>query len=220
MDQTGSKYLVLFGDLVDRFCVTDIFLRISRLLQVFGSFATGLCLQHSDVDVVVVDAPTPPDTPEIAALSGARLLCPLIRALSASLKDYEWCEGINTIETASMPVIKLRCRPVKANEFSSEPPVAIDVTIGGRRSENFAGVSQENSRKEAQGNKPLNAAFEAARNAHNGAAAREFVIEKLRQFPALAPLVGYRTTSLTLFFSTGYRFFCKIVACCLCSCGR
>ncbi|KAG6541734.1 hypothetical protein Mapa_016746 [Marchantia paleacea] len=158
-------------------------------VEVFGSFATGLCLQHSDVDVVVVDAPTPPDTPEIAALSGARLLCPLIRALSASLKDYEWCEGINTIETASMPVIKLRCRPVKANGFSSEPPVAIDVTIGGRRSENFAGVIQGNPRHEAKANKPLNHAFELARNAHNGAAAREFVIEKLRQFPALAPLV-------------------------------
>ncbi|KAL3681183.1 hypothetical protein R1sor_024139 [Riccia sorocarpa] len=158
-------------------------------VEVFGSFATGLCLQNSDVDVVVVDAPTPPDTPEIAALSGARLLCPLIRALSASLKEHEWCEGINTIETASMPVIKLRCRPVKATGFSSEPPVAIDVTIGGRRSENFAGMSQANSRKEGNGSKHLNLAFEVARNAHNGAAAREYVIEKLRQLPALAPLV-------------------------------
>ncbi|KAL2620746.1 hypothetical protein R1flu_000951 [Riccia fluitans] len=158
-------------------------------VEVFGSFATGLCLQNSDVDVVVVDAPTPPDTPEIASLSGARLLCPLIRALSTSLKEREWCEAINTIETASMPVIKLRCRPVKGNGFSSEPPVAIDVTIGGRRSENFAGVSQSNSRKDSAGSKHVNLAFEVARNAHNGAAAREFVIEKLRQLPALAPLV-------------------------------
>lgn len=154
--------------------------------QVFGSFATGLCLHHSDVDVVVVDAPPPEET---QGVFGARLLTPLIRALAAALKEKDWCDGLNTIETASMPVIKLRCSP-NAEGAPASPPVAIDITIGGKRSESFAGVSQVIVQKDGAGSKPVNRLFEAARNAHNGAAAREFVIERLRRLPALAPLVG------------------------------
>ncbi|CAK9272135.1 unnamed protein product [Sphagnum jensenii] len=115
-------------------------------VEVFGSFATGLCLPHSDVDVVVLDSPPPPDTPETTALLGARALAPLIRVLGTTLKEYEWCESLITIDSASMPVIKLRCRPSIAS-------------------------------------------FEAATKSHNGTSAREYVIERLRQFPALAPLV-------------------------------
>ncbi|CAM6092476.1 unnamed protein product [Calypogeia fissa] len=157
-------------------------------VEVFGSFATGLCLHHSDVDVVVVDAPPPEEVLGNPSLSGARLLTPLIRALASALKENDWCEGLNTIETASMPVIKLRCCPI-AEGVPASSPVAIDITIGGKRSESFAGIRQTSVQKEGNPTKPVNHRFEAARNAHNGAAAREFVIERLRQLPALAPLV-------------------------------
>ncbi|KAH8950107.1 hypothetical protein BDL97_10G066900 [Sphagnum fallax] len=167
-------------------------------VEVFGSFATGLCLPHSDVDVVVVDSPPLPDTPETAALSGARALAPLIRVLGTALRGYEWCESLNTIDSASMPVIKLRCRPsIKSVEGCqpTSPPtsVAIDITIGGRKTGSPGGRSQEAAERPggSGGGESLQiiAKFEAATKSHNGAAAREYVIERLRQFPALAPLV-------------------------------
>jgi hypothetical protein len=140
--------------------------------------------------VVVVDAPPPQEVLANPAISGARLLTPLIRALAAALKDNEWCDGLFTIETASMPVIKLRCNPT-VEGVPGSPPVAIDITIGGKRSDTFAGVPQVAVQKDGAAGKPVNPRFEAARNAHNGAAAREFVIERLRQLPALAPLVCF-----------------------------
>ncbi|CAK9859660.1 unnamed protein product [Sphagnum jensenii] len=167
-------------------------------VEVFGSFATGLCLPHSDVDVVVVDSPPLPDTPETAALSGARALAPLIRVLGTALRGYEWCESLNTIDSASMPVIKLRCRPsIKSVEGCqpTSPPtsVAIDITIGGRKTGSPGGRSQGAAERPggSGGGESLQiiAKFEAATKSHNGAAAREYVIERLRQFPALAPLV-------------------------------
>jgi hypothetical protein len=145
-----------------------------------------------------VDSPPLPDTPETAALSGARALAPLIRVLGTALRGYEWCESLNTIDSASMPVIKLRCRPsIKSVEGcqSTSPPtsVAIDITIGGRKTGSPGGRSQEAAERPggSGGGESLQiiAKFEAATKSHNGAAAREYVIERLRQFPALAPLV-------------------------------
>ncbi len=145
-----------------------------------------------------MDSPPLPDTPETAALSGARALAPLIRVLGTALRGYEWCESLNTIDSASMPVIKLRCRPsIKSVEGCqpTSPPtsVAIDITIGGRKTGSPGGRNQEAAERPggSRGGESLqiNAKFEAATKSHNGAAAREYVIERLRQFPALAPLV-------------------------------
>ncbi|KAH9550323.1 hypothetical protein CY35_10G065600 [Sphagnum magellanicum] len=167
-------------------------------VEVFGSFATGLCLPHSDVDVVVVDSPPLPDTPETAALSGARALAPLIRVLGTALRGYGWCESLNTIDSASMPVIKLHCRPSITSVEGCQPTspttsVAIDITIGGRKTGSPGGRNQEAAERPGSSgggeSLQINAKFEAATKSHNGAAAREYVIERLRQFPALAPLV-------------------------------
>eukprot|EP00897_Mesotaenium_endlicherianum_P004874 jgi/Mesen1/4414/ME000225S03403 len=79
-------------------------------VEVFGSFATGLALPNSDIDVAVVDAPPPPPSAEVMALSGARINAPLVRDLAAVLRVQPWCESLYTIETARIPVIKLRCQ--------------------------------------------------------------------------------------------------------------
>jgi hypothetical protein len=145
------------------------------------------------VDVVVLDSPPPPDTPETTALLGARALAPLIRVLGTTLKEYEWCESLITIDSASMPVIKLRCRPSIASvemPLPSPPPsVAIDITIGGRKTGRSGGVQAIDGPAATGGSVQSNAKFEAATKSHNGTSAREYVIERLRQFPALAPLV-------------------------------
>jgi hypothetical protein len=150
------------------------------------------------VDVVVVDSPPLPDTPETAALSGARALAPLIRVLGTALRGYGWCESLNTIDSASMPVIKLHCRPSITSVEGCQPTspttsVAIDITIGGRKTGSPGGRNQEAAERPGSSgggeSLQINAKFEAATKSHNGAAAREYVIERLRQFPALAPLV-------------------------------
>lgn len=151
--------------------------------QVFGSYATGLCLSHSDVDVVVVDAPPPLETPETAGLTGTRLLAPSIRLLGSALRDYEWCKSIATIDSATMPVIKLHCRPPGLEPGGQV--VKIDITIGGRKMGREGGPNNEGPESSRQ----VNSNYEVASKFHNGAAAREYVIKRLHQHPALAPLV-------------------------------
>lgn len=170
----------------------------------------------------MVGAPPPP--PELANVPGGRPLVPLIRELAAALENSPWLDTLTTIETASMPVIKLRCKPnwggapeaaksstpdggglesegeregaaeekrPEAEEDSEAgvsgsgdvsvrdseaPAVAIDITIMGRRGQPIGkDRSQEGPPPKSQ---------------HNGASARQFVIERLRKLPGLAPLVS------------------------------
>ena len=107
-----------------------------------------------------------------------------------------------TIETARIPVIKLKCQPnVKGlarptsgggaggEQAGGAPlgsmavlaPVAMDITIAGCRRGGLEGKSKEWVAK-----------VEEADEAHNGEAAREFVKGKLQALPALAPLVTKR----------------------------
>ncbi|MCO5575584.1 hypothetical protein L7F22_029386 [Adiantum nelumboides] len=140
-------------------------------VEVFGSFATGLCLQHSDVDLAVVDAPRLPCSEN---LSIAQVSASLIRELAAGLKMYEWCESINPLDTASMPVLKCLCRPFNPPS-STTPAIAVDITIGGTR--NVAACADQVLRP----GKFI--------TRHTGGAAREYVLQKIRELPALAPLV-------------------------------
>jgi hypothetical protein len=169
----------------------------------------------------------PPSPPELANVPGGRPLVPLIRELAAALENSPWLDTLTTIETASMPVIKLRCKPnwggapeaaksstperggveseakdgerkgpaeekrPEAEEGSEAgvsgggdvsvrdseaPAVAIDITIMGRRGQPIGkDRNQEGPRPKSQ---------------HNGASARQFVIERLRKLPGLAPLVS------------------------------
>ncbi|CAI5990785.1 unnamed protein product, partial [Closterium sp. NIES-65] len=222
-------------------------------VEVFGSFATGLALAHSDVDVAVINAPPPPaDLPELATLSGARISAPLIRQLAAALKKQPWCESLHTIETARIPVIKLKCRPLPpasaegAEEEKEKAPSTPERGAGSSGSSGStegsggASVVGESEAGEANGTaaaaagsaatalKPSASAsdlvgpsvqgvvrmditfslsrpkamevsdaasrvlagkLDEAAAAHNGSAARELVIERLKKMPALAPLV-------------------------------
>ncbi|XP_057867690.2 uncharacterized protein LOC131074957 isoform X1 [Cryptomeria japonica] len=131
-------------------------------IEVYGSFATGLCISQSDIDVVVVGCQTALET----TLEKEGTLS-LIRKLAKQLTGCSWCEGLYTIESAPIPVIKLNCNPtvvVSSNEGSCLEPIAIDITIGGRN-----GLTDK--------------------NIHSGVHAREFVLHKLHQFPSLVPLV-------------------------------
>lgn len=157
--------------------------------QVFGSYATGLCLSHSDVDVVVVDAPPPLETPETAGLTGTRLLAPSIRLLGAALRGYEWCKSISTIDSATMPVIKLHCRPSVGCVDAGAPVVKIDITIGGKKMGGERVGSAGESSEGLESSRQVSSNYEVASKFHNGAAAREYVIKRLRELPALAPLV-------------------------------
>eukprot|EP00850_Spirogloea_muscicola_P019884 SM000201S05940 [mRNA] locus=s201:106313:116892:- [translate_table: standard] len=183
-----------------RLCVQELWPGAD--IEVFGSYATGLALPHSDVDVAVVQAPPPPMSAEGAYLQGPRTFAPLIRQLSASLQGRDWCESLVTIETASIPVVKLRCRvlpkadaasPRTAEAVASAAEdaedavtsiVAIDITISGSRLAEVSDSSGDPAAIAEWNNK-----LRAAQGAHNGAAAREYIIERLHQMPALGPLV-------------------------------
>lgn len=162
-------------------------------VEVFGSYATGLCLSHSDVDVVVVDAPPPLKLPDTTGLTGTRLvaslLAPSIRLLGAALQDYDWCKSIRTIDSATMPVIKLQCRPLVTSLDPAAPVVKIDITIGGKKTNEEAVATASQSSEGSETSRQVDSQFELARKFHNGAAAREYVIKRLQQQPALAPLV-------------------------------
>ena len=137
--------------------------------QVFGSFATGLCLQHSDVDLAVIDAPR--DT-SLGKLTLTQASSDLVRKLAEALRTYEWCESINPLDTASMPVLKCLCRPFTT---ANAPSIAVDITIGGIK-----------SRNPSPDQAPRPGKFSSR---HTGGAARDYVLQKIRELPALAPLV-------------------------------
>lgn len=147
-------------------------------VEVFGSFATGLCLQHSDVDLAVVNAPL---LPSLVNMTTSQASSFLLRELGLLLKSSQCCDSYNVIANASVPVLKCYCRPiVKISDPSLPvPSIAIDITIGGI----------ENSSYEWK--KVLNGPNVGKLGAkqHTGGAAREYVLGKIRELPALAPLV-------------------------------
>ena len=98
-----------------------------------------------------------------------------------------------------MPVIKLQCKPtVNGASAPQASVVKIDITIGGKRVKNVeatGGVqgngvtgsnNNNNNNNQVVGMPNVN---KSASILHNGTATREYVIEKLHQQPALAPLV-------------------------------
>jgi len=191
-------------------------------VEVFGSYATGLALPYSDVDVAVVRAPLPLRTPlEVRSLSGARISAPLIRQLAKALQKQPWCESLYTIETGAHPshqaAVQRGRRPAAANRQPwgggpgggqggggrglpeplarslSPAPVPSTGMIGPARRETVKmDVTIAMSRPPGmplgdEASKQLAAKLDAAAAAHNGAAAREFVMSRLKQYPALAP---------------------------------
>ena len=187
-------------------------------VELFGSFSTGLCLKHSDVDLAVINAPPvpshPPNVlpcppPEHSTLRG------LIRSLAAYLENRNWCKEIKTIDTAYMPVIKLRARPADVleteqilenkKEVSEEEAnflVAVDITIMQRRCSSFpdgsVGPPVHFNGKDVHEMKKLFPVWKPGPpitapsmyvHEHNGAMERDWIKLKLVQMPQLESLV-------------------------------
>jgi DNA polymerase sigma len=78
-------------------------------IQPFGSYATGLCIPTSDLDLVC-----------IIRESSVENFRKAFRALSRELKKETWAVSVKAIETASVPIIKL---------LSQEERIPTDITF-------------------------------------------------------------------------------------------
>lgn len=135
--------------------------------------------------MVVLDTPPPRlifDSD--GCVDGARALALLVLELSDALKGCDWCEETTTLTRAAMPVLKLKCLP-DGKATDTKPPVAMDISIGGRSRASHIGLEIP-----AGFTDEVDDIFERARKIHNGLPTREYVIERLKEFPALAPLVS------------------------------
>jgi hypothetical protein len=135
---------------------------------------------------VVIDAPWKQysDSMPAAVTSAA-----LIRELATELKTHEWCESIITLENASMPVLKCRCRPQSSVEVSLASSIAVDITIGGRGAERNSWYGSSTPSKSMEHTTEQSTRVDKFTTYHTGSAARDYVLCKIREFPALAPLV-------------------------------
>lgn len=68
-------------------------------VEVFGSFATGLCLPESDIDMVIVPH-------EGTNFSPSALLQDIHTHLETMTQEIEYSKFI---KTASVPIIKIQC---------------------------------------------------------------------------------------------------------------
>ena len=110
-------------------------------VDLYGSYATGVSLPHSDVDLVVSD-PFPEE-----ALEGRRKL------LVEALQEETWCEDVRLIEAATVPVIKFVAREGSTigsveREEDGELSVEVDVTFSpcAASKEGWGGYTALNSR--------------------------------------------------------------------------
>ncbi|KAH7447957.1 hypothetical protein KP509_01G129400 [Ceratopteris richardii] len=147
-------------------------------VEVYGSFATGLCLQHSDVDLAILNVPLP----LLANSSESQASASLLKELGLSLKAAKHCDSINVIANASVPVLKCLFRPTMelSSSLSSLDGISIDITIGDTQRSTQS--DQQHVRKSTNMNR-----LKSIR--HTGGPARDYVIRKIQELPALAPLV-------------------------------
>lgn len=144
-------------------------------LCTFGSYATGLCIPSSDLDLV-------------CCIPEENIQRPF-RLLSRALRDEPWVEQIKAIETAAFPVIKLisrddgipidisfDCKPLVIAQ--QQPPSQQFTFSFGRKSMVAAATATTAA--------PGNVFF---RSRHRGIQAAELVSRFLRTTPKLRPLV-------------------------------
>eukprot|EP00249_Psilotum_nudum_P030610 c43397_g1_i1 orf=1-1077(+) len=121
-------------------------------------------------------------------LSVAEASALLVRQLAQGLQSYRWCESISVIDTTSVPVLKCKCRSTDQQstfESSSLPCVSIDITIGEMRNSD----SVENNSQMRLMTFGKIARVGKFGNSHTGGEAREYVLHKIQDLPALVPLV-------------------------------
>jgi len=85
--------------------------------EIYGSFATGLCTPSSDVDVVICDTErVPQDNPRSQSVK--------IQKLAKYLEKQKWVRSLNTIPSASVPIIKVNIIASVGHQ-----PVALDLSF-------------------------------------------------------------------------------------------
>ena len=103
----------------------------SAHVQLFGSWASGLQLASSDVDLLVCGVPTE-EQPHL-----------LLRALAAHLTDQAWLVSIQLIETARVPLIKaaMELPPDVAERCGLDGPLQLDISLEGSGHSGVASTS-------------------------------------------------------------------------------
>lgn len=140
------------------------------VVEVYGSYSTGLWLPSSDIDVVITSGESP------KPIDFGKRAVPL-RKLARQLHGEAWVESITVIDSAAVPVLKLGARmhgTGRRSRRSSNPMepgvqvTPIDVTF-----------------------EPPQASMDTARAAplHNGSDTRAFVRSMLDEHDELRPLV-------------------------------
>ena len=144
----------------------------SAEINIYGSFATGLCIPESDVDLVI-SLPDPAGTPSPLHL------------LSAELKGQSWVKKIQPIYTAKVPVIKLIV-----------DDIPVDITFDFPFILNQPNLSQFIAHTDLfhlgifhhrQQTSTYHPYYQSI--SHTGVQTCEFVIQLKSQYPTLEPLV-------------------------------
>lgn len=74
-------------------------------VQVYGSHATKLCLPWSDIDLVII----PPKNDPMMNYNPKVVLSQISRELTNEIQST-WVQGVNFIENATVPVVKVSCK--------------------------------------------------------------------------------------------------------------
>lgn len=137
-------------------------------VEVYGSFATDLCLPHSDVDLLVMNAQASQNQ------SALQMLSERLRALT-------WCRYMKPIQNASVPVVKLtadvsllRCAKASDAALATRCPVKLE-NVDQQHDEERACIAVDVTLDSNIGDAPI--------------ALRDFVCAQLQRFPIIRPLV-------------------------------
>uniref|UniRef100_A0A7S3ZAR2 U-box domain-containing protein n=1 Tax=Lotharella globosa TaxID=91324 RepID=A0A7S3ZAR2_9EUKA len=121
-----TRATAIYDEIIER--ITGVVAGIWKgsRVQKYGSYATGLALPSSDIDLVVSEVGAAPDVGEVS--------CPVqdtfrsrFQRLADELSQHSWIKNVKAIHTAKIPVIKLECN-VKGRTI----PVDITFNFGSR----------------------------------------------------------------------------------------
>jgi DNA polymerase sigma len=85
-------------------------------IQLYGSYATGLALPWSDIDIVVVNS----------GAYNSELLITSLKVLGSALSSCKWVRRVVVLDKAAVPVIKLTAHGCY---FGSEQAIEADISI-------------------------------------------------------------------------------------------
>ena len=149
------------------------------VVDIFGSFSTGLAIPSSDVDIIICGVNS-----QHMQWFGGRLMSPLA-ILSQQLQQAPWVTTLKTIENTAMPVIKVTTAPVPiaSNTLGSgavrgiiKLDISFSTTFGAPL--HSAGFLATGSGNHTQ----------VLPNMHQGIATRDFVMKLCAMNHALVPL--------------------------------